>query len=103
MQRGIGRDSLLNALGIRGLGHLDVDTKEEMRELAMTTDELTPQQQADLLDYCANDVVGAEALFRYMLERNQIDWPRTLWRGRYTVAAARSERLGIPIDMPLFR
>jgi DNA polymerase I-like protein with 3'-5' exonuclease and polymerase domains len=103
VQRGIGRDSLLNALAIRGLGHLDVDTKEEMRELAMTTDELTPQQQADLLDYCANDVIGAEALFRYMLERNQIDWLRALWRGRYTIAAARSERLGIPIDMSLFR
>jgi hypothetical protein len=78
VQRAIGRDSLLNALAIRGLGHLDVDTKEEMRELAMTADELTPKQQADLLDYCANDVIGAEALFNYMVERNQIDWPRAL-------------------------
>ena len=103
VQRAIGRDSLLNALAIRGLGHLDVDTKEEMRELAMTADELMPEQQADLLDYCANDVAGAEALFNYMVERNQIDWPRALWRGRYTIAAARLERLGIPIDMTLFR
>jgi DNA polymerase I len=103
VHRAIGRDSLLNALAIRGLGHLDVDTKEEMRELAMTAIELTPEQQAELLDYCANDVVGAEALFNYMVERNQIDWPRALWRGRYTVAAARSERLGIPIDVALFR
>jgi hypothetical protein len=102
-QRAIGRDSLLNALAIRGLGHIDVDTKEEMRELAMTAVNPTSQQQAILLDYCASDVVGAEALFRYMLDRNQIDWPRALWRGRYTIAAARSERLGTPIDMPLFR
>jgi DNA polymerase I len=102
-QRSIGRDSLLNALAIRGLGHLDVDSKEEMRELAMTAVKPTPQQQAMLLDYCAGDVAGTEALFHYMIERTQIDWPRALWRGRYTVAAARSERLGIPIDMPLFR
>jgi hypothetical protein len=103
VQRAIGRDSLLNALAIRGLGHLDVDVKEEMRELAMNAAELTPQQQTELLDYCANDVIGAEALFSYMVERNQIDWPRALWRGRYTVAAAKAERLGIPIDRPLFR
>jgi len=102
-QRSIGRDSLLNALAIRGLGHLDVDTKEDMRELAMTAVNPTLQQQATLLDYCASDVVGTEALFHYMLEHNQIDWPRALWRGRYAIAAAKSERLGIPIDMPLFR
>ena len=102
-QRAIGRDSLLGALALRGLGHLDVDTKEEMRELAMTAADPTLQQQTMLLDYCASDVVGTEALFRYMLERNQIDFPRALWRGRYTIAAARSERLGTPIDMELFR
>jgi hypothetical protein len=102
VHRAIGRDSLLGALALRGLGHLDVDTKEAMRELAMSAEELTSQQKADLLDYCAGDVIGAEALFRYMLERNQIDWPRALWRGRYTIAAARSERIGTPIDMPVF-
>jgi DNA polymerase-1 len=36
-----------------------------------------------------------------MMERNQIDWPRALWRGRYTSAVARMERVGVPIDTPL--
>lgn len=103
VQRAIGRDSLLNALAIRGIGHLDVGTKEEMRELAMTAIEMTAEQQAMLLNYCANDTIGTEALFDYLVRHDQIDWPRALWRGRYTVAAARSERLGTPIDMPSFR
>jgi hypothetical protein len=100
-----GRDTLLNALAIRGLAHIDVDTKDAMRDLILSKDpdELTPEERAAILDYCASDVVGTEALLRYLLERNQIDWPRALWRGRYTVAAARMERVGVPIDVPLHR
>jgi hypothetical protein len=82
-QRAIGRDSLTNALAIRGLAHLDADTKQEKREIAMTVANPTAEQQAELLDYCANDTTATEALFRYMVERGQIDWPRALWRGRY--------------------
>jgi DNA polymerase-1 len=68
-----GRDSLLNALAIRGLGHLDVDTKDEMRNLILTKDweEMSPEEHAQILAYCASDVVGTEALFRYMVEHNQ--------------------------------
>jgi hypothetical protein len=98
-----GRDSLLNALAIRGLAYMDVDTKDAMRDLILSKEpeELTPEERALILDYCASDVVGTEALLRYLLERNQIDWPRALWRGRYTVAAAGMERVGVPIDVPL--
>jgi hypothetical protein len=95
------RDSLLNALAIRGLAHMDVDTKDAMRDLILTEDNPSPAQQSEFLSYCANDVVGTEALLRYLLERDQIDWPRALWRGRYTVAAARMERVGVPVDVPL--
>jgi DNA polymerase I len=99
--KGNGRDSLLNALAIRGLGHMDVDTKDAMRNLILTERDPSPSQQVEMLDYCAGDVHGAEALFRYMLERNQIEWPQALWRGRYAMAAARMERIGVPIDVPL--
>ena len=103
--KGNGRDSLLNALAIRGLAHLDVDTKDEMRNLILTKgwDQLSPEERTKILEYCASDVLGAEALLRYMLERNQIDWPRAVWRGRYAIAAAKMERVGVPIDAPLHR
>ena len=96
-----GRDSLLNALALRGLAHLDVDTKDAVRNLILTEPNPSPAQRAEIVNYCASDVLGAEALLRYMVERNQIDWPRALWRGRYTVAAARMERVGVPIDVAL--
>jgi DNA polymerase I-like protein with 3'-5' exonuclease and polymerase domains len=98
-----GRDTLLNALAIRGLAHIDVDTKDAMRDLILSKEpeKMTPEERARILDYCASDVVGTEALLRYMLERNQLDWPRALWRGRYTVAVARMERVGVPLDVPL--
>jgi hypothetical protein len=98
-----GRDSLLNALAIRGLAHMDVDTKDAVRDLILSKapEQLTLEERALILDYCAADVVGTEALLRYLLERNQIDWPRALWRGRYTVAVARMERVGVPVDVPV--
>ncbi len=101
--KGNGRDSLLNALAIRGLGHMDVDTKDAARNLVLMEPNPSPSQQAEILEYCAGDVLGAEALLRYMLERGEIDWPRALWRGRYVVAAAKMEQTGVPIDTPLHR
>jgi DNA polymerase-1 len=100
-QKSEGRDSLLGALALRGLAHIDVDDKRRMRELVLTEDDPSPAQVTEILDYCASDVIGTEALFRYMFERGQIDQPRALWRGRYAIAAARMERVGIPIDVPL--
>jgi len=74
-----------------------------MRNLILIETNPSPEQRAAIIQYCSSDVAGAEALLRYMLDRNQIDWPRALWRGRYAVAAARMEHLGTPIDTALHR
>jgi hypothetical protein len=65
-----GRDSLLGALAIRGLAHIDAGEKEAMRDLILSKnpDEMTPEERALILDYCASDIVGAEALLRYMIQ-----------------------------------
>ena len=49
-----------------------------------------------MLDYCESDVRALARLLPAMLPR--IDLPRALFRGRYMVAAARIERVGVPID-----
>jgi DNA polymerase-1 len=103
VQKGDGRDSLLGALALRGLGHIDVDDKVRLRELILTESNPSESQRAEILNYCASDVVGTEALLCYMLDRRQIDWPRALWRGRYAIAAAKMERTGTPVDLPLHR
>ena len=57
--KGNGRDTLLNALAIRGLAHLDVDTKDEMRNLILTETNPSPEQRAAIIQYCSSDVAGA--------------------------------------------
>jgi DNA polymerase family A len=100
-QKGDGRDNLLGALAIRGLAHIDADDKEAMRELILTENNPTREQQKLILNYCASDVIGTEALLRCMIEHSEIDWPRSLWRGQYVKAAAKIERCGVPIDTAL--
>ena len=65
-----GRDSLLGALAIRGLAHIDAGEKEAFRDLILSKDpdEVTPEERASILDYCASDVIGTEALLRYMVQ-----------------------------------
>jgi DNA polymerase I len=72
-----------------------------MRDLILNEPHPTETQKREILEYCASDVIGTEALLRYMAERRQIDWPRALRRGRYVIAAARMERNGTPIDIDL--
>jgi hypothetical protein len=51
--KGNGRDSLLNALAIRGLGHMDVDAKDAARNLILMEPNPSPAQRSEIVDYCA--------------------------------------------------
>jgi DNA polymerase I len=92
-------NSLLGALAVRRLAHIDAGEKGTMRRLVMERQHWSEQEKLDLLSYCASDVSGLIALLPVMAPT--IDWPRALWRGRYMKAAAQMERTGIPIDAPL--
>jgi hypothetical protein len=60
----------------------------------------TAAERAALLPYCETDV---EALARLLpVMQPHIDLPRALLRGRYTVAVARMESTGIPIDVEMY-
>ncbi len=88
---------LLGALTYFGLPALDGVEKESMRQLAMRGGPHTPAEQEELLVYCRSDVDSLARLLPAMLPR--IDFPRALFRGRYTVAAARVEWYGVPLDL----
>jgi hypothetical protein len=94
------RNGLIDALMLRNLPHMGTAKKETMRERILAWFPFTPEEEAEILDYCAEDVIGAGHLFHAM--RDLIDWPRALLRGRYMVAAARMEWNGIPIDVALW-
>jgi hypothetical protein len=87
---------LLGALAYHGLSAIDAAEKESMRALAGRGGAYSPDEREALLSYCQADVDGLARLLPVMLPR--IDLPRALLRGRYTVAAARMEWNGVPID-----
>lgn len=87
---------LLGALAYFGLPALDAAEKTGMRDLAASGGPYTAAQRTALLDYCRTDVDALARLLPAMLPG--IDVPRALLRGRYTIAAARMEWRGVPID-----
>jgi DNA polymerase I len=90
---------LPDALEYRKLSHIDVADKDQMISLILSKEVFTPQEQRAILDYCASDVYGLEALLPAMADT--IDWPRALFRGHYMKGSAWVVHHGIPIDVPM--
>lgn len=93
---------LLGALAHHGLDAIDVAEKDAMRALALRGGPYTTGERQALLDYCQTDVDALARLLPAMLPAMlpALDLPRAILRGRYMVAAARMEHIGIPIDTP---
>ncbi|MGC2077987.1 MAG: DNA polymerase [Xanthobacteraceae bacterium] len=66
----------------------------------MSLEPKTEAERAYLLDYCQSDVDTAARLFEKMLPR--LDLAHALLRGRYTVAAAKTEHVGTPVNVPAY-
>ena len=88
---------LLGAMLFHNLPTIGAEHKAEMRELALRGGPYSEAEKIDLLDYCQSDVDGLALLLREMAHK--VDWPRAVGiRGRYMIAVARMEKVGIPID-----
>ena len=87
---------LLGALAWFGLDAIDAAEKDSMRDLAIRGGPFTTDERTALLGYCEQDVDALERLLPVMLPC--VDLDRALLRGRYMVAAARMESVGVPID-----
>jgi DNA polymerase I len=97
----IAGSGLLGALAHFGLPAMEANEKHEMRQLAMRGPPWTHAEMVSLLDYCEQDVLALERLLSRL--GPHIDVPHALIRGRYMRAAARIERLGIPMDVPMLQ
>jgi hypothetical protein len=96
-------DSLLGALAIRGLAHIDADEKHEMRKLIMSKlrlEDYSEEERRRTQDYCRTDVVGLEALMPKMKFGSL---SHALHNGRYGPAVARMQAAGVPIDTELYQ
>jgi hypothetical protein len=80
---------------------IDEAHKEQMRELAWSKTDQTPEEIADLQDYClADDCQNTMNLFLAM--RDRIDFLRAPIRGAYMMELERVRWRGIPIDAEIY-
>ena len=80
---------------------MDKAYKEDMRSLAYTKTNHTPEEIALLQDYCIEDNRMVMRLYRAM--RPRIDLLRAPIRGAFMMEIERIRWRGIPIDMPTYR
>src|SRR5258708_2647244 len=80
---------------------MDKTYKEDMRALAYTKTDHTPEEIALLQDYCIEDTRMTMRLFKAMLPR--IDLLRAPIRGAFMMEIERMRWGGLPVDMPTYR
>ena len=90
-----GRPGLLDALKLHGLPARSQEHKDRMRDMILKNKDYTPEQRREIQEYNKEDVDDTITLLG-VLPINSID--HALFRGRYMVAAARMERVGLPVD-----
>jgi hypothetical protein len=95
-------NGLLGALLHHGLPAMNVEEKDEMRQLALRDGLHSPEEREALLDYCASDVRALESLLpKILAPMTPNDLERAILRGRYMRAAAKMEFVGVPMDTEL--
>jgi hypothetical protein len=87
--------SLLGAMEYYGLPHIAAAEKKDMRTLILRGHPYTAEERERILDYCQTDV---ECLVELLPAMMPMELELALYRGRFTKAVARIERVGIPID-----
>ena len=93
--------TLIKACQRYGVAGMDQAYKEDMRSLAYTKTDHTPEEIALLQDYCIEDCRMTVRLFKAM--RPRIDLLRAPIRGAFMMEIERMRWRGIPIDMPTYR
>ena len=93
--------NLLQACQRYGVVGMDKTYKEDMRALAYTKTNHTPEEIALLQDYCIEDCLAVMRLYRAM--RPRIDLLRAPVRGAFMMEIERVRWRGIPIDVSAYR
>jgi hypothetical protein len=94
-------NALLDAAAMRNLPAMGVATKEANRHLVMDRTSWNAAETKTILAYCQQDVELTTRLLECLAPA--IDYPRALLRGSYMAAVARMERVGVPIDLAVYK
>jgi hypothetical protein len=100
--KGISRKNqgLIGALQYFGLSTITQKRKDAIRDRIMQGRPFTPEFLKEMGDYCIGDAEEQAPLLLALLP--SIDLPVALHRGEAVAALARSEHIGVPIDMEVF-
>jgi DNA polymerase I len=93
--------TLIEACRRYGVAGMDKAHKEDMRALAYSKTDHTPEEIALLQDYCLEDCRMTMKLFEVM--RPHIDLLRAPTRAAFMMEIERMRWAGIPIDVPIYR
>ena len=93
--------SLIEACRRYRVAGMDKAIKDDMRALAYTKTNHTPEEIALLQDYCIEDTRMTMRLFNAM--RSRIDLLRAPIRGAFMMEIEHTRWHGIPIDVPTYR
>lgn len=93
--------SLLGAMKSFGLPAIESEHKDDMRNLALRGQPYSQAEKEALINYCQSDVDALQELFSAIAP--QIDLPRALIRGQYSIPLAQMEGYGSPIDLDTYR
>ena len=93
--------TLLGAMARYRLPVMSATHKTAMRSKILDQDHWSPDEMAEILAYCADDVDAGERLLQAMVARDLVDWERATWRGAYMAATAHISHNGIPVDAEL--
>jgi DNA polymerase I len=91
---------LIGALQYFGLSSIAPKRKDSMRARIMKGWPFTAEEREQILAYCQEDAAALRGLLLELLP--YIDLPIALHRSESVVALARSENVGVPIDMAIF-
>jgi hypothetical protein len=91
---------MIGALQYFGLDTIAPKHKDAMRERILKGWPFTAEEREQILNYCAEDVEMLRQLLFKLLPH--IDLLIALHRGEFVAALARSEHVGVPIDMEIF-
>ena len=92
---------LIGALQYFGLSSIAPKRKDAMRDRIMKGWPFTPEERKQILDYCAEDVEALRQLLFASCFRTSI-CPLPCIAAKAVAALARSEHVGVPIDMEIF-
>jgi DNA polymerase I len=92
-----GRPGLVAVLVLLGLPSISAAEKKEMRDLIVNNEDYTPEQWELIKDYNRSDVDATRLLLPVLAPLFSL--PHALHRGRYMMAVADQELLGLPVSI----